>query len=71
MTIWLVDIARELAPAVWPGHNVPEGFPLDDKEKVYRVRYSKEKQGRLLGLKLRTKEETTRDILEDFARRGW
>lgn len=66
-----VDIVKEVAPSVWPGHETPIGFPLGDKEKVYKVGYSKAKQERLLGLRFRTKEETTKDILKDFAKRRW
>lgn len=62
---------NEIAPRVWPGHEVPKGFPLEEEDKVYKVKYRREKQDKLLGLKFRTKEETTRDILEDFAKREW
>jgi nucleoside-diphosphate-sugar epimerase len=65
----IVDIVNKIAPSVWPGHEILKGFPIE--EKAYRVRYSTEKQERLLGLKYHTKEETTRDILEDFKKRGW
>ncbi|TEB29189.1 D-lactaldehyde dehydrogenase [Coprinellus micaceus] len=69
--IWqeFVDIVNKIAPSVWPGHEILKGFPIE--EKAYRVRYSTEKQEKLLGLKYHTKEETTRDILEDFKKRGW
>ena len=33
--------------------------------------YDNSKQAGILGIKFRTKLETTKDILEDFSKRGW
>ena len=35
------------------------------------ITYDKSKQASILGINFKTKLETTRDTLEDFARRGW
>lgn len=68
-TFAVVDIVQDLAPSTWPRHNIPKGFPLENS--VYKIRFNQEKQEKLLGLRFRTKEETTKDILEDFSKRGW
>jgi len=41
-----------------------KGVPYDDD-------YDNGKGVKLLGISYRTKEETAKDILEDFTRRGW
>lgn len=41
------------------------------EEKTYVVKYNKEKQDKLLGMKMRTRDETTKDILEYYAKQGW
>ncbi|OSD07835.1 NAD(P)-binding protein [Trametes coccinea BRFM310] len=43
----------------------------DHTNAVHLIRYSLEKERRLLGIKFRTLEETTRDTLKDFKARGW
>jgi hypothetical protein len=35
------------------------------------IKYDNSKQAGILGIKFRTKLETTKDILEDFSKRGW
>lgn len=65
--IWLeVDVA----------HRWDEKLPAGDasfKEDgvVYSVEYSTEKSQRLLGMRYRTLEETTKDTLEDYRVRGF
>ncbi|KAI0342095.1 NAD-P-binding protein [Trametopsis cervina] len=54
-------------------NSLPAGNPDADLSKaVYQMRYSSEKAARILGItKYRTMEETTRDILAEFKKRGW
>lgn len=47
----------------------PTGFP--DIEPIYAVKYDASKQTRIFGMKYRLIEETTKDILDDFVKRGW
>ena len=44
---------------------------LLEGERTYRVTYDTSKEERILGIKYRTMADTTRDTLEDIARRGW
>jgi len=70
-----IDAANSLSPSPLPSHKFPLGFPeittQTEGEPVYMVTYDNSKQDRILGIKFRTKLETTRDILEDFSKRGW
>ncbi|KAH9896685.1 NAD(P)-binding protein [Cubamyces lactineus] len=43
----------------------------DPSKAVHLIRYSPEKERRLLGIKFKSLEETTKDTLEDFKARGW
>ncbi|OSD07837.1 NAD-P-binding protein [Trametes coccinea BRFM310] len=43
----------------------------DPTKAVHLVQYSSDKERRLLGIKFRSIEETTKDTLEDFKARGW
>ena len=43
----------------------------DPAKAVHLIRYSPDKERRLLGIKFRSLEETTKDTLEDFKARGW
>ncbi|KAJ3526557.1 hypothetical protein NMY22_g10117 [Coprinellus aureogranulatus] len=68
---WL-DVANSLKEAgVYSGKELPKGFPDINESKVYMTNYDTSKEKRILGVKYRTMKETTRDILEDFRRRGW
>ncbi|KAI8986793.1 NAD(P)-binding protein [Trametes punicea] len=52
--------------------HLPAGNTSYDPQKtVHLVRYAPDKERRLLGIKFRTMEETTKDTLEDFKARGW
>jgi nucleoside-diphosphate-sugar epimerase len=64
-----VDIANSIQPSPLPGHKLPVGDP--SIEKKYTLTYDTEKEGKILGINHRTKEQVTRDHLEDFAKRGW
>ena len=67
----IVDAANSLSP---PHHKFPRGFPeitQIEGEPVYMITYDNSKQAGILGIKFRTKLETTKDILEDFSKRGW
>ncbi|KAF8880894.1 hypothetical protein CPB84DRAFT_1851708 [Gymnopilus junonius] len=70
---WL-DAATSLSPSPLPSHKLPRGLPEITEspgDKVYHVTYDKTKEERILGIKYHTKLETTRDTLEEFAKRGW
>ncbi|KAH6904336.1 D-lactaldehyde dehydrogenase [Coprinopsis sp. MPI-PUGE-AT-0042] len=64
-----VDAARSLEPSPLPNHDIAPGFP--DVQKVYPNEFDTSKAATILGIKWRSKLETTRDILEDFAMHGW
>jgi len=68
----IVDAANSLQPNPLPTHKLPKGYPEVFKDgKVYHTTYDKSKEERILGIKFKTQLETTKDTLEDFARRGW
>ncbi|KAJ3506176.1 hypothetical protein NMY22_g17338 [Coprinellus aureogranulatus] len=67
---WL-DIANKIASEVYSGKDLPKGYPDINETKEYKVKYDTSKEQTILGVKYRTKEETTRDTLIDFAKRGW
>ncbi|KAF6758994.1 D-lactaldehyde dehydrogenase [Ephemerocybe angulata] len=67
---WL-DIANSIAPSVRPNGKIVKGYPELEEEKEYKIKYDNSKGKRLLGITYRSKEETTRDTLADFAKRGW
>ncbi|RXW15439.1 hypothetical protein EST38_g10412 [Candolleomyces aberdarensis] len=72
---WL-EIANALPSSLTEktGRSLPKGFPkitAQPQNLTYKVRYDTAKEQRILGVKYRTKEETTRDTVEDFVRRGW
>ncbi len=66
-----VDTANTLSPSPIPSHTLPKGVPGAGKAAKYPVDYDTAKEKRILGLTLRTKEETATDTLADFERRGW
>ncbi|KAF8959850.1 hypothetical protein BDZ97DRAFT_1836214 [Flammula alnicola] len=68
---WL-DAANSLSPSPLPSHKLQKGFPeILQGEKVYQISYDKSKEARILGIKFHTQIETTKDTLEDFAKRRW
>ncbi|EFI28545.1 D-lactaldehyde dehydrogenase [Coprinopsis cinerea okayama7 len=64
-----IDIARSIQPSPLPNRKLPEGFP--DIKKSYDRNYDASKEKRILGVQYTTKEQATKDMLEDFAKRGW
>ena len=71
---FIVDAANSLSPSPLPSHKFQLGFPeitQVEGEPVYMITYDNSKQADILGIKFRTKLETTKDILEDFSKRGW
>lgn len=60
-----VNIANSLSP-----NPIPRG-ETKDFSPIYRIQYDTTKAARIFGLKYRTREEVTRDILADIERRGW
>ncbi|EEB93471.1 hypothetical protein MPER_07864, partial [Moniliophthora perniciosa FA553] len=81
---WL-DVANALNPQPYTRHPLAKGKAGAGRGVVPHVVYKNEKAKRVLGLsheatdrekghgewKYRTKEETARDLLTDFAKRGW
>ena len=73
MSSELVDAANSLSPAPPLSHRIQRGFPeitQVEGKPVYKVTFDNSKQANILGIKFRTKLETTKDILEDFSKRG-
>ncbi|PBK61525.1 D-lactaldehyde dehydrogenase [Armillaria solidipes] len=66
-----IDTANALSPSPIPSHTLPKGVPGAGKGAKYPVDYDTAKEKRILGLTLSTKEETAKDTLVDFERRGW
>ncbi|KAH6904344.1 D-lactaldehyde dehydrogenase [Coprinopsis sp. MPI-PUGE-AT-0042] len=64
-----VDLANEFAPSLLGGKAIFKGYP--DLNKVYPTTLDTTKEKEVLGLKHHSKEETTRDILKEIAKRGW
>lgn len=53
--------------------NIPAGEAeaYDPAKIVQLVSYNAEKSQRILGIRYRTLEETSKDVIEDFKARGW
>ncbi|KAJ4474488.1 D-lactaldehyde dehydrogenase [Lentinula aciculospora] len=69
-----IDVANALSPSPIPSHtDLPKGSPGAGKEFVPKIVYDPSKASRILGPELvyHTIEETTKDTLADFERRGW
>ncbi|KAG7439978.1 NAD(P)-binding protein [Guyanagaster necrorhizus] len=66
-----IDTANALSPSPIPSHTLPKGVPDGGKGAKHAVYYDTAKEKKIFGLKLRTMEETARDTLADFERRGW
>jgi hypothetical protein len=67
-----VDAANSLPSNPLPSHALYKGDPDVLKgEKKYLISYDTSKERRIFGIKFHTKVETTKDTLEDFAKRGW
>ncbi|TBU38649.1 NAD(P)-binding protein [Dichomitus squalens] len=61
-----VNTAHRLRPSLPAGNT-----SYDPATTVHLIRYSPDKERKLLGVKFRTIEETTKDTLDDFEARGW
>jgi hypothetical protein len=61
-----VDAANKLN---LPGRKLSVGFP--DVTRETALKCSNEKSIRILGIKYRSMEDTTRHLMEDFAKRGF
>ncbi|KAE9390117.1 D-lactaldehyde dehydrogenase [Gymnopus androsaceus JB14] len=70
-----IDAANSLPPSALPLDKLPKGNPGAGKSCQHKILYDARKAERILGLgaevKYHTMEETSKDSLEDFARRGW
>ena len=70
----IVDAANSVSSSSLLSHKLQPGFPEINQiegEPVYMIRYDNSKQADILGIKFRTKLETTKDTLDDFVKRGW
>ncbi|VDB82643.1 unnamed protein product [Peniophora sp. CBMAI 1063] len=66
----LLDVANALQPSIWAG--LPAGpKPGSTKDKAKLINVDTTQFQRLYGFQLRSVEETVRDSLEDFKKRGW
>lgn len=50
---------------------IPKGTPGAGKDVKWNIEYTNSKAQDVLGLKFRSKEETTKDTVEDYKARGW
>jgi hypothetical protein len=66
---YIVNIANKLEPYPLPKRPPPKG--IQGVETTYLIHFKKEKQERILGMTMRTREEMVRDTLEEFSQRGW
>ncbi|KAJ3517035.1 hypothetical protein NLJ89_g748 [Agrocybe chaxingu] len=66
-----IDTVNNLKPNPHPSHKFIFGYPEIAQEKVVLATLDKSKEERIFGIKFKTMEETAKDTLEDFARRGW
>jgi len=64
-----VEVANSIEPYPLPNHPPQKGIP--ELEKIHMIKYHTEKERRIFGIDMKTKEETTRDTLVEFAARGW
>ena len=55
----------------WDSKLAAGNTSYDPSKAVHYIVYAPEKQQKLLGIKFRTLEQTTKDTLEDFKARGW
>ncbi|KAL0574028.1 hypothetical protein V5O48_001175 [Marasmius crinis-equi] len=75
---WL-DVSNALAPPPYTKHPLARGTPGAGKDDPPTISYKAERAKSLLGMsneedaewKYKTKQETARDMLADFAQRGW
>ena len=68
-----VDAAKNVAPSLGiDSSKLSKGASNYDPSKLtHYVYYSNEKREKILGINVRSKEESTRDMLADFKARGW
>ena len=63
-----VDVANKIEN---PGRKLSAGFPDLDRNTQGILTLSSTKSIELLGIKYRSLEDTTKDMLDDFTRRGF
>jgi hypothetical protein len=72
--LWnIVDVANSLSPVPLLSSKIQSGFPEITQVEggpVSMITFDNSKQASILGIKYRTKLETTKDILEDFSKRS-
>ncbi|KAF9025335.1 D-lactaldehyde dehydrogenase [Hymenopellis radicata] len=68
--VWqdFLDVANALTPAPYTKKPLTKGTPGD---AVHGITFDTAKEKRIFGRKFRTMEETARDMLADFEKRGW
>lgn len=67
-----VDVANSLAPSPLPSHSLAKGVSRAGAQATRMIEIDTSKQANIFaGMKFRSMEETARDTLADFARRGW
>lgn len=66
-----VDVANSLSPPAVPGKTLAVGDPGAGRKAPYMLNYDTNKEKRIFGLKYKTMEEISRDMLVEFNRRGW
>ncbi|KAF8342424.1 D-lactaldehyde dehydrogenase [Amanita rubescens] len=66
-----IDVANSLSPPAVPGKTLAVGNPGAGRMAPYMLDYDTSKEKRIFGLKYKTMEEISKDMLVDFDRRGW
>lgn len=69
-----IDIANKLFPSIAPGsvYELPKGYPeLTASAFVHPIKLDTRKEERILGVRFRSMEETTGDILVAALKHGW
>ena len=63
-------VAHSVRSAVPSHFKLAPGYP-EFTPKEYMVNFDTTKEARILGIRYRSAETVTKDMLNDFGRRGW
>ena len=65
---FLVDVVNSLSPSPYSSHTFAKGATGTVQRAIT---FDTSKQKRILDIKFRSMQDTARDILTDYTRRGW
>ncbi|KAI0093276.1 hypothetical protein BDY19DRAFT_989931 [Irpex rosettiformis] len=71
--VWqdVLDVYNSINPSPWVSHKEPFPKGIPEGERHRNIIWDTSKEKRVLGMKMRTLEETARDILADYEAHGW